>query len=317
MQFKDQTEFSATAYFACLQEMMTSYHGSLLASSEAPKMNIESLSYCYSAIISQLDFGVISNQEQKIVKTCSDILTSAKYPGMAQKYALICIQFVLHSKSEAQWNNQDTVVLLNALLNECTNTQKQVVQKQAIKSICIILQNNQIRKLTSVTQSILQFVKNKINQILNASQMNVGSNKACQIDANSQSQAIKLLNFLSGALQIMPIELCAELTPLIHNIAEIEDSNVKIHSYLTIEVLFASRRFESSLASVSARSLAHLLDNSEIIQNVYTEVDDEGNQVTTKVKVDKKDEQRVIAYIQALSQVILNISTTNVNSQTL
>jgi len=27
--------------------------------------------------------------------------------------------------------------------------------------------------------------------------------------------AVKLLNFLSGALQLMPIELCAELTPYI------------------------------------------------------------------------------------------------------
>jgi hypothetical protein len=38
-----------------------------------------------------------------------------------------------------------------------------------------------------------------------------------------------------------------------------------------------------------------------MIQNVFTEQDDEGNMETTKVKVDKKDEQRVIAYIQALS----------------
>lgn len=40
------------------------------------------------------------------------------------------------------------------------------------------------------------------------------------------------------------------------------------------------------------------------------EVDDEGKEIRQKIKVDKKDEMRVIAYIQAISQTILNISTT-------
>lgn len=60
--------------------------------------------------------------------------------------------------------------------------------------------------------------------------------------------------------------------------------------------------------------LRGLLDNSEIIQNMTMEepeVDDEGNEVRQRIKVDKKDEMRVIAYIQAVSQVILNISTTS------
>jgi hypothetical protein len=58
---------------------------------------------------------------------------------VSQKYALVCLQFVLHSKSENQWNNDPTTErILSALLQECTNTQKEVVQKQAIKSLCII-----------------------------------------------------------------------------------------------------------------------------------------------------------------------------------
>ena len=39
--------------------------------------------------------------------------------------------------------------------------------------------------------------------------------------------------------------------------------------------------------------------------------DAEGNKLEARIKVDKKDEMRVIAYIQAVSQVVLNIATTD------
>jgi hypothetical protein len=54
---------------------------------------------------------------------------------------------------------------------------------------------------------------------------------------------VKLLNFLSGALQLMPIELCAEIAPKVLSFCSLEDAQVKVTTYLTIEVLFASRRF--------------------------------------------------------------------------
>jgi hypothetical protein len=93
------------------------------------------------------------------------------------------------------------------------------------------------------------------------------------MDPLSQKQAIKMLNFLSGALQLMPIELCGELTPRILNFSELEDAQVKINAYLTLEVLFASRRFsnynvDQNMHLVATRSLKHLLDNNEILQNV-------------------------------------------------
>jgi hypothetical protein len=115
----------------------------------------------------------------------------------------------------------------------------------------------------------------------------------------------------------MPIELCAELTPKILIFSELEDAGVKINSYLTLEVLFASRRFsnhnvDQNMHLVSTKTLKHLLDNNEILQNVSyqdVQVDEDGNEVEANIKVDKKDENRIIAYIQALTQVILNIAT--------
>ena len=61
---------------------------------------------------------------------------------MAMKYGIICLQFILHAKSESQWNSDaNTGIILKAMLDQCVNIQKDVVQKQAMKSICVILQN--------------------------------------------------------------------------------------------------------------------------------------------------------------------------------
>ena len=75
----------------------------------------------------------------------------------------------------------------------------------------------------------------------------------------------------------MPIELCAQIIPSILSFAEIEDSSVKVNAYLTLEVLFASRRFSESesgelqLSEMPIRTLKRLLDNSEIIQDMTYE----------------------------------------------
>ena len=97
------------------------------------------------------------------------------------------------------------------------------------------------------------------------------------LDQQSQQQATKLLNFLSGALQLMPIGLCSEIAPKVLRFAEIEDSSVKVQAYLTLEVLFASRRFEDGQV-LSCRILKSLLDNCEIITNVTYEGEGDGEE---------------------------------------
>jgi len=169
IQFPNQAEYSATAYFACLQEMVSS---SLLAlrNGQPSRTNVDVLAYCWSAIISMLDFGVIANQEAKILESANFILTSGKCSATAIKYAIICLQFVLHSKSENQWNTDpNTDKILAAILNQiCANQQggKDIVQQQAIKSMCIILQNQKIRKLVKVGATIRNFVDAKLLQTM-------------------------------------------------------------------------------------------------------------------------------------------------------
>ena len=106
----------------------------------------------------------------------------------------------------------------------------------------------------------------------------------------------------------MPVDLCAEITPKVLQLAEMEDSTIKVRAYLTLEVLFASRRFDSEGSRMAAnRTLKYLLDNPEIIQNMTYEQGEEQE----KVRVDAKDEMKVVASIQALTQVLLNVATTS------
>lgn len=122
-----------------------------------------------------------------------------------------------------------------------------------------------------------------------------------------------MLGFLSGALQIVPLELCASITPNILSFSEIQDPKIKLNAYLTLEVLFASRRFsnDGSQALVGTRTLKHLLDNAEILSLIEYQEEREGHQ---QVRFEKHDEMRVVAYIQAVSQVVLNIASSSHSS---
>ncbi len=64
----------------------------------------------------------------------------------------------------------------------------------------------------------------------------------------------------------MPIQLCVELIPKVISFSEIEDSKIKINSYLTIEVLFASRRFspfcmDNNEYLIPSKTLKALIEN--------------------------------------------------------
>ena len=51
-----------------------------------------------------------------------------------------------------------------------------------------------------------------------------------------------VLNFLAAALQSMPEDFCLLVLKKLQRLLEVEDATLKTHAYLTIEVLFASRK---------------------------------------------------------------------------
>ena len=97
----------------------------------------------------------------------------------------------------------------------------------------------------------------------------------------------------------MPISVCADLDMKVLRLASVEDSQLKTRAYLTLEVLYASRRFHHNFDHVEA-ILRQLLENQEVLS---------GFRGATVMTFSEAEEMRVIAYIQSTSQVILNYST--------
>ena len=61
------------------------------------------LAYCYAAIISSLDISVIQNEHAQIFDLIKAKFLSAEVSDYTTKYGLIALQFLLHSKTTAQW----------------------------------------------------------------------------------------------------------------------------------------------------------------------------------------------------------------------
>ena len=149
------------------------------------------------------------------------------------------LQFLLHSKTESQWNDPaDTETEKSfALLMHSLTDKREKVQKQAQKSLCILFQNKKIEKLIRPLSAFQAFVTQVFNQQLSAP--STKATAGLQIAKNTTM----VLNFLAAALQLMPLSLCADIDAKILRLCTIEDSSLKTRAYLTLEVLFASRRF--------------------------------------------------------------------------
>ena len=79
-----------------------------------------------------------------------------------------------------------------------------------------------------------------------------------------QQKQIATLNFLSAAVQVVPVQLCCDLASAITKLIDRSvDNKVKKTAYLTLEVLYASRRLTSSGDHIEV-IIRHLLDNPEL-----------------------------------------------------
>ena len=99
-----------------------------------------------------------------------------------------------------------------------------------------------------------------------------------------------VLNFLAAAFQLMPLSVCADIDTKVLRLASVEESNLKTHAYLTLEVLYASRRFHSNVDHVELM-LKSMLENQEVLS---------GYRGSTQMMTEgEHEEMRVIAYIQS------------------
>jgi hypothetical protein len=120
-----------------------------------------------------VDLGVISNQQDKIVAIAKQVLFNPKQiqSVMSMKFAIVCLQFVLHSKSLANWADEhdSSTEIVAHILSQIGSIHAQVHQ-QAVKSICILLQNQKINQMGKISKLIKQSIEARIAGLLNSAQ---------------------------------------------------------------------------------------------------------------------------------------------------
>lgn len=85
----------------------------------------------------------------------------------------------------------------------------------------------------------------------------------------------------------MPLPLCADLDLKVLRLSSVDDPSLKTRAYLTLEVLYASRRFHSSVDHVES-VLRQMLENQEVLS---------GFRGATVMTFSEAEEMRVIAYV--------------------
>ena len=76
------------------------------------------------------------------------------------KYGLMALQFWLHSRTATQWQvsasaeSEQTLQATNLLLSFLVDAKKKKSQKQAIKSVCLMLRNKNVDKQFIFTKAI-------------------------------------------------------------------------------------------------------------------------------------------------------------------
>jgi len=95
-----------------------------------------------------LDLAIIQNQSKVIFGIITKNLFVQESPQVG-KYGVIALQFLLHSKTESQWNDpsdKETEHAFQLLLSSLVD-KRDKVSKQAQKSLCVIFQNKMIERL--------------------------------------------------------------------------------------------------------------------------------------------------------------------------
>lgn len=168
---------SPTAYFVSISQVLEATPSGAKANGA---VDIEVLAYCFAAVLSMVDRAVIQKEHAKIFNLIKQKLLSADASDYTSKYGVMALQFLLHSKTLAQWqSDSETTEATNMLLSFLLDaTKKKKSQKQAIKSICTMLQNRDILKQPTLLNSIKSLVQATFFQI-------GGSSGSMQMDTDS------------------------------------------------------------------------------------------------------------------------------------
>jgi len=131
-------------------------------------------------------------------------------------------------------------------------------------------------------------------------------------DSANETRQTTLLKFLAAGVQVVPEDICCIMASQLVRLVEktTTSHSVKTLAYLTLEVMYASRKLTSQGDHIDS-ILRSLFENMELpdVEELGQQDKDEDMVGVTNTFANNQSEQRVVAYIQATAQVCLNYSS--------
>ena len=120
-------------YLECLMSIKDNFR-------KITQVKDEGYIYALSAILSMVPLEVIAKLHDVIYEFISDVIEK-NTNTIVIKYSVVVVQFLLESKTQDQWKNEDeTIQMFLRLFNFCLNS-KDIIKRQAIRSFMIVAQN--------------------------------------------------------------------------------------------------------------------------------------------------------------------------------
>ena len=293
--------------------------------------NYEALIFVLSICLKQLPLNALRSDSflskvNSIITFALDELFALNYNIM--KYSLIIIEKVLLSRTNEELSNvsnnvvkfynKNLFIIINNSIKYINSTNAKTftnLHKDIIKSVCkvISMKKNEI-KYTILTE-ILSFIKNEITKMKSNSNNdnNESSNntnipeilntKSNLLQKITQYEGEFVLKLLSSILQFLPFDSVNDLIYDVYALIEFSDNKHFImNALLCIDVAFSTQKF--TLES-SEKFLGILLRKEILLSDIITLTISNDD-----ASFDFKD-KFIVAYIKAITQVLLMINTLN------
>jgi len=155
----------------------------------------------------------------------------------------------------------ETFRACHLLVSTLTDPKRGKAQKQATKSVCLLLKNKQVNRMAVLTSQVQNIVTHTF----------FGQQNNLVVDKDAETRQLQCLRFLAAGFQIMPENICCtmatQITKLVAMHTETGESavsnQIKTTAYLTLEVLYASRRTISQGDHINS-ILRQLFDHMEL-----------------------------------------------------
>jgi hypothetical protein len=281
-------------YTKCILDLLQSQSAKIFHLEEEELKNRETLIFLLAVCIKQLPFALLRQIAENVVHILDTYLQIKSF--FVKKYSIIIYERLLLSRSEQELKDEDDFIVsayikfFFAIMLERSDD----LHKCLIKSFSKIMKTPEFVNHTNLT-IMLQLKKFLISKIRGLNLVDNVKLVGQDIKALTTTEGEIMLKFLCSVLQFLPFSIVNEIVLELNDLVSVSDNkHIILNTMLSLDVAFNTKKFaletvEKVMKSLLARDFLML------------EEDDAENALT-------------IAYVKAITQVLINMGKTNIIS---